>query len=171
LKRTAITFITLAAACIVLGSCAKNTPSEGMQLLSDASCDFTLEVPSDWEISYTSSMLAAYDTADKTNVTAFSIGLQEEMGADDFWEDRYKPNFEDTFGTMNVNAKEETKLSGVIARHVFYTVDMGEDSFNCQTVICVRMGNVYMVTFTATPETYDSHTEEFEKILSSYKFK
>ncbi len=170
MKRTAITFIALAAACIVLGSCAKKTPSEGMQILSDVSCDFTLEVPSDWEISYTTSMLAAYDTADKTNVSAVSFGLQEEMGADDFWED-YKANYEGTFGTMNVNAMEETTLSGVIARHVFYTVDMGEDSFNCQTVICVRMGNVYMVTFTAAPEAYDSHTEEFEKILSSYKFK
>lgn len=170
MKRTAITLIALASMCVIFASCAKEQASEGMKILSDPSCDFAFEVPSDWEISYTSGMLAAYDKSDKTNVSAFSFGLQEEMGADDFWND-YKVKFEETFGTMNVNAMEETKLSGIIARHVFYTVDMGEDSFNCQTVVCVGLGRVYMVTFTATPDAYDAHTEEFEKILSSYKFK
>jgi len=169
MKKSAIKFAVLAAACLVLVSCSKSEPEEGYKTLSDPSCDFTLDCPSDWDISYTSGMLSAYDTEDKANVTAYAFDTQTEMGADDYWE-QYKNQYEGTFSTMNVTQKEETTLSGVIARHVFYTVDMGEDSFNCQTVICSRYGSIYMLTFTASPDTYENHTDEFKKMIESFRF-
>ena len=170
LKTKLVTLAVLSVMCVFICSCSNEKASEGMKIVSDPSCDFYFEVPENWEINYTDSMLAAVDTKDKANVTASAFSLSEEMGADDFWED-YKVKFEETVGTINVNKLEETKLSGIIARHVYYTVDMGQDSYNSQTVVCVGMGRVYMVTFTSSPETYENHTEEFEKILSSYRLK
>ena len=76
---------------------------------------------------------------------------------------------------MLVTKNEETTLSGVIARHVFYTVDMGEDSFNCQTVICVYAGKVYTLTLTQGIETEENkefdndHSDEFLEIAKSFR--
>lgn len=170
MKKTAITFLLLTAACLVLVSCSKNEPENGYKTLSDDSCDFEFDIPDDWTASYTDGMLSAYDTQDNTNVSAYAFDTQKEMGADDYWE-VYKAQYEKTFSTMNVTKTEETTLSGVIARHVFYTVDMGLDSFNCQTVICSRYGSIYMLTFTSSPDNYENHTDEFERIISSFSFR
>ena len=71
-----------------------------------------------------------------------------------------------------VNLTQETTLSGVIARHVFYTVDNGKDSFNCEAVICSRdYYSMYIITLTASVDTYESHTEDFKNIISSFSFK
>ncbi len=171
MKNTCIKILALSAACLVLAACSKQKPQEGFKEVSDESCDFSFEVQSDWNINYTDSMLSANDTEDNTNVTAYSFSLSTPMGADDYW-DEYLTNFKERFGqdSIKVNKLEETTLSGVIARHVFYTVDMGKDSFNCETIICSRYGNIYMLTFTSTPETYQNHTEDFTNIAQSFKF-
>ena len=170
MKKTCFAILVLASACLALCSCSEKEPEQGYKTVSDSSCDFSFEVPDDWDVTYTDSMLAANDASDGANVTAYAFDTQTEMGADDYFE-QYLENFNKTFSTMNVTEKEETTLSGVIARHVFYTVDMGEDSFNCQTVICSRYGTIYMLTFTALGDTYESHTEEFERIKDSFQFK
>lgn len=157
---------------MVLSACSQEKAEEGFKIVSDKSVDFTFEVPEDWYISYTDSMLAANNTEDNANVTAYCFNTTSEMGADDYWE-KYLENFKQRFGqdSISINKLEETTLSGVIARHVFYTVDMGQDSFSCQAVICSRYSTIYMLTFTASPDTYESHLEDFENIMSSYKFK
>jgi hypothetical protein len=170
MKKVLFSVLTLSAMCIVLSGCAQNIQAQdGYKVVSSESCDFLFEVPEDWNINYTESMLSANNTIDNANVTAFAFDTKEEILADDYFE-QYKIEFEKTFSTMNIKEKLETKLSGVIARHVFYTVDMGLDSFNCQTVICAMNNRIYMVTFTASADTYENHTGEFEKILSSFRF-
>ena len=170
-KKTCLAIFAITAACIFLSSCSSgNDPKDGFKVLSDASCDFALRIPSDWNISYTDSMLAANDPDDNANVTAYSFDTAEKTGADDYWE-QYLENLEALF-TVTVNNTEETTLSGVIARHVFYTVDNGKDSFNCEAVICSRdYYSMYIITLTASVDTYESHTEDFKNIISSFSFK
>ena len=52
-KKTCLAIFAITAACIFLSSCSSgNDPKEGFKVLSDASCDFALRIPSDWNISY-----------------------------------------------------------------------------------------------------------------------
>lgn len=174
MKKTVLTALAVLAVSLCLASCNNKEPEEGNMRVTPDNGGYTIEVPADWEVSRTDGMVAVYkpDDAYKTNVTAykFETGLNEAVSSVDYWE-IYKGQFEDTFAQMNVNKIEETKISGITAQHVFYTVDLGLDSFNCQTVLGVYGTDVYVVTLTqgAQAEQSEDYTELFKEIVSSFK--
>ena len=177
MKKIICVILAVVALNFVFTGC-KNEPEDGFKRAESKTCDFYYTLPDTWDITYTDGMLAARNPDDKTgaNVVGYSFyhNLDEEPSAEQYW-DIYKTQFENTFATMNVVKNEETTLSGVIARHVFYTVDMGEDSFNCQTVICVYAGKVYTLTLTQgimteeNSEFYNDHSDEFLEIAKSFR--
>ncbi len=162
---------------LVLGSCSREA-EEGFAIAQNETCDFSYQYPASWKSTYTNGMLAVINPEDVSgaNVTAQSFyhGHDTEVSSEQYWEE-YKAQFEGTFSTMNVTKNVETTLSGVIARHVFYTVDLGLDSFNCQTVLCVFGDKAYVITLTQgiktdeNAEYYNDHSEEFEEIIKSFR--
>ena len=161
----------------MLVSCNQKT-EDGFMKAESQTCDFYFTYPDTWDLTYNDGMLAIRNPEDKTgaNVVGYSFfhNLDDEPSAEQYW-DIYKAQFEDTFTTMLVTKNEETTLSGVIARHVYYTVDMGKDSFNCQTIICVYAGRVYTLTLTQGVETeenkefYNDHGDEFLEIAKTFR--
>ncbi len=178
MKRTLSAVMALLVIGFSLVSC-KNEPEEGYKSVESPTCDFSFSCPESWDVTYTEGMLSVMAPSDavKANVTGFSFF--DEAAKDktplDYWNEVYKVQFEETFSTMNVTKTEETTLSGIIAQHVFYTVDLGKDSFNCQTVICVYGSEVFTLTLTSGAQTeenkdvYTDYSEDFERIISSFR--
>ncbi len=169
MNKKIITILSLTASVLMLCSCSSQKAQEGFTLVSDKSCDFTFEVPSDWNISYTDSMLAANHPQDNASVCAYAFDTETDIGADDYW-DTYRENYGKTLGELEVKNSEESTLDGVIARKVYYTTTIGERTFDCIVVICSRYGSIYTLNFTTVPESIEDHLEDFENIISSYKF-
>jgi len=177
MKKILFAAAAVLAVSLVLVSCSREA-EEGFLVAESESCDFSFEYPAAWKSTYTDGMLAVMNPDDVSgaNVTAqsFRHGYDEEVSSEVYWEE-YKAQFEGTFSTMNVTKNIETTLSGVIARHVFYTVDLGQDSFNCQTVLCVFGDKTYVLTLTQgikteeNAEYYNDHSEEFEEIVKSFR--
>lgn len=178
MRKSLCAALAVIAVGICLVSCNNKEASEGNVIVSANNGGYTFEVPSSWEISRTDGMVAVYNPEDSTkvNVTSYKFdnGLSEYVSSAEYWE-IYKAKFEDTFAAMNVNKIEETKISGITAQHVFYTVDLGLDSFNCQTVLGVYANDVYVLTLTQgakneeNEEVYVDYTEDFKKMISSFK--
>ncbi len=178
MKKIVYAAFAVLAVSLCLVSCKNEEVKEGNILVSPDNGGYTFEVPATWEISRTDGMVAAYnpDDATKVNVTSYKFdnGMQEVVSSADYWE-IYKAKFEDTFNEINVNKIEETKISGITAQHVFYTVDLGLDSFNCQTVLGVYETKVYVLTLTqgakteANESVYTDYTDNFKEMVSSFK--
>ena len=178
MKKTFLAALAVVAVGLCLVSCSNKEAKEGNIIVSPDNGGYTFEVPAAWEIGHTDGMVSVYNPQDKTkvNVTAYTFdnGMSEPVSSEGYWE-IYKAQFEDTFTTMNVNKVEETKISGITAQHVFYTVDLGKDSLNCQTVIGVYGTQVYVLTLTQgaqTPENkevYTDYTDAFKEMVSSFR--
>lgn len=178
MKKTACIAMAFFAVSLCFTSCKKNEAAEGNVLVSPDEGGYTFEIPADWQVSDTDGMVSAFDPSDptKANVTAcvFDTGLDEAVSSEEYWKS-YKEQFEATFTEMDVEKNEETKLSGIEARHVFYSVDIGSDTFSCQTVIGVYGDNAYVITLTqgekndANESVYEDHTDEFKEIVKSFK--
>lgn len=178
MKRTACATLAVVAVSLCFASCGKEEASEGNVIVSPDNGGYTFEIPADWQVSDTDGMVSAYDPEDptKANVTAyaFDTGLSEDMTADEYW-DIYKAQFEETFTEMNVNKTKESKLSGLEATHVFYTVNLGNEAFSCQTVVGVYGKDAYIVTLTQgqknedNESVYEDHTEEFGNMVKSFR--
>lgn len=169
MKKTTIVFLTILIFCFVLFGCSSYKAQEGYKQVLSESCSFTFDVPQDWEITYTDTMLASNNQTDKANVVAFALNTNEVLGADDYWE-TYKKNYENTFGQINITEFSETTLDNVIARKVVFDITINETTFTCQTIICSRYNTIYNLTFTSLSQNYLSHTQQFEQIASTFRF-
>lgn len=169
MKKSAIITLIVTILCLMLCACSSYTPQDGYKLVSSESCKFTFDVPKDWEITYTDTMLASNNQTDKANVVAFSVDTSEVIGADNYWE-TYKKNYEETFGKINITDFSETSLDGVIARKVVFDITIDDVPFTCQTIICSRYNTIYNLTFTSLKENYSSHMKQFDTIASTFRF-
>lgn len=169
MKKLALSILIFITLCTTLCACSSYTAQDGYKVVASDSCSFCFDVPSDWEITYTDTMLAANDPADKSNVVGFAVDTQEVMGADNYWE-TYKQNYEETFGQINITEFSETSLDGVIARKVVFDITIDDVSYTCQTIICSRYNTIYTLTFTSLNTNYQTRKEQFDTITSTFRF-
>ena len=178
MKKTICTALAVLTVSLCLVSCNNKQAEQGKKLVSSDNGGYTFEVPQEWEISRTDDMVAVYnpDDATKVNVTAYKFdnGENEIISSADYWQ-IYKTTFEDTFTQMNVNKVEETNISGIPAQHVSYNVSLGQDSFDCQTVLAVYSTDVYVLTLTQGAKTqenekvYVDYTQAFKEMIQSFR--
>ena len=173
--------LVLAVAIMGIGlvSCRKKT-EEGFKPVESKTCNYTFECPESWNISYTDGMLSAYNPEDisKANVTAFSFshGLSEEPTAIGYWE-TYKKQLEDTFKNVTQHKAEEIELGRQKVAHADYTVTVGNESFDCETVLAIYDSDVYTLTLTQgakenyDAENYNDHSDEFAEIMKTFRIK
>ena len=64
-----------------------------------------------------------------------------------------------------------TKLDGKAAGKFVYTASFEGVKYKMQMTVAYSGGLMYIVTYTAKADNYDSHATEVDKILSEFKFK
>lgn len=172
---------------------------EGMKLAETESKNYSLYVPEHWSVDMSTGVVSAYASkADQSNIsfTAFAVdtpalaketvvadtGSEDEAKSmiDVFWES-YSEDFADTFGdTMkyidqngNENdtpAPAKTALGGFAANKYTYTARVTGQTYKFMQVVCIEAGYVYILTYTAVTEAFDSHLEDVESVISNFKF-
>ena len=165
----AITFVLT-----IMTACGKkeDAPS-GMKLASGDAASYSLYIPKSWKIDVQTGYTAAHvSDEDKTNVSVTVYDLEHTNSTvDDWWE----VNSAD-FAVVCTDYKEitigaDTVLDGVNAKEYVYSAKLGGAEYTYHQVAAVTdSGTVYVITYTCTPDMYESHLETFNKITSEFKF-
>ena len=166
----------------VFSSCQISTePSsapEGCKKAANEAVDFAFYYKDTWTLDRTDGMLSVkYNVGNSLSQQYATISAQAfnladtSQGANDYW-DRYKTELQAAYGTLVSfqNEKLETKLGGVIANRNRYTIVMSDVSYLFDQVLCVRYGNVYIVTLCAPESNYQSVVDGFDTVVSSFRF-
>ena len=171
MKRTAA-LIILAAVLALAGCGAKQNAPMGMILASGDVADYSLFVPANWTVDMSTGMTSAYvSEKDRSNVSVTRYAFSDEsMTAEKYWE-TYSAQYEDIFGELTDVKVSDTKLGGVDAKQYEFTGKNGDSVYRFLQIICVRNGAAYVLTFTATPEKYEEHTEKVGVIISEFLFR
>lgn len=179
MKKTLCAILAIAVISTGLVSCTRKA-EEGYKTVQSKTCNYTFDCPESWNVSYTDGMLSAYNPDDisKANVTAFSFshGLEEAPSAIGYWE-IYEKQLADTFKTVTQHKVEEIELGGQKVTHAEYTVTIGNESFDCETVLAIYDSDVYTLTLTqGAKENYDAenfndHSDEFAEIMKTFRIK
>ena len=180
---------------VLLSACGSTAP-EGvavpadMKLISPDTADYYLFVPDDWRSDISTGVVTAYySDSDPTNISmmVFSLG-GEEMTYAQYW-DRYSEQFSEIYDGYELSESGETVLGGVSAGKYVYSgkfaqkaddASEGETAnddfpaageYKFQTVVAIRGGNIYILTYSAKASVYESHIGDFEDIQLNFLFK
>lgn len=146
----------------------------GMQLASNEAAYFNFFVPAEWKVDTASGSACAYvSEIDPTNVSAVRVAVPDATvtTAELYWE-AYKKDFNESLTNFTVlSENEKTTLSGKDACKYSYTATLTGQTYKYCSVICVLDGSVYMLTYTAVGDRYETHMESFNSICNNFMIK
>ena len=180
---TLILALTMIFSCAVLASCGNETEQEapsGMKRASAEEASYIFYVPSTWQCDVASGATTAYySNSDTSSVSVMTFALENsDADAADWWSG-FEADFKNVYDDFEIESREDVKLDGVDGAKVVFTGALthdGEDkvTFKFMQVAAVRKKTlsapeVYVVTYTSSPEVYDNHLEEVQKMLDNFK--
>lgn len=180
LTAIAICAAVLFAFCACGSSDAENLP-EGMKLVEVGTKAYSLYVPQSWEVDMSTGTISAYASmTDRSNISFSAFAVENTTTLDNFWEN-YAGDFTSTFGgsmkyinekgdEVDDPAPAKTTLGGIAANRYVYKAKVTGDLYKFMQITCLSSGTMYILTYTAVDEAYDSHIEEVEQIISAFKF-
>lgn len=158
----------------VLAGCG-NTDSEaplGFKEISDEGVTYDLYIPDEWVADISTGMTSAYYSGqDPTNIsmTAFELDGSVKSIAD-YWAVN-EPDLLRMFPDLTyVYEPEEFVLDGVTAMQYVYTATLSETPYKFMQIIAFKDAKVYIFTYTAHADKYDTHFEDVVSILANFKF-
>lgn len=183
IKRSFRPVLLLAVILLLLSTACQTslTPSnapEGCKEAASEALDFAFYYPDTWELDRADGMLAVkYNvgnslTKQYATITAQGYSLSDTgLGANDYW-DKHKNEMIAAYGSLISfqNEKMETKLGGVVANRNRYAIVMDGVSYSFDQVICIRYGNVYLVTLCSPETNYADVVKGFDTVIESFRF-
>ena len=177
MKKIIFTALAIIAASLVLVSCAK-TESERV---SDDTCDFSFELPEggEWKQTYSDGMLSISKSRDasKATISAFSFehGLEEaNITSSEYWNNHYLPQLQNTFGKIDNVKLADITLGNQVHAHAVYTVALGDEQFDCETILILYGNKVYTLSLTQGAKTeenkdyYKDCSDEFRNLAETF---
>ncbi len=144
----------------------------GMKAISSDIIDYKIYIPTEWTADLSAGVVSAYysDTDHSSiNVTAFQLDSAETT-ASEFWKS-YEEALKQTISELEYVVEAETMLwDGKGAEKYVYTGKLAGSEYKFMQVLMVTSGTVYIFTYTSTPELYDSHIEDVNKIIENMSF-
>lgn len=196
MKKT-ISLIVVFVICIMsLVSCSKadDYVPAGYKKASNKNADYDLFVPAGWTVDISTGVTTAYAT-DKSNISFVGFELDDTMirfdpvtpddedepsddgeeldikTVDDYWK-YYESTFSSTFSDMEylING-ENMLLSGIEAKKYAYKATVTEIEYVFLQVVALKNKTVYVFTYTAKENLYESHLTEVEEMLGYLSIK
>ena len=173
-KKGAVTLLLLLlSALFLLSSCAKGNGDapEGMKLASGEAVDYDLYVPENWTVtSQTGFTSAYYSTRQRTNISLAAYSREDNMTVEEYWLS-YTGPFSEVYHDFTVIEETDCTLGGVIGKKYTYKGTFMDVSFQFMQMICIRSGNIYVLTYTATADEFDECTEDFNMMVENFRFR
>ncbi len=171
----------IAAGCLsALAGCSAGSDSwhpAGMKLASSEDADYKMWVPESWTVDMSTGVTSAYaGGGDYSNVSVTAQNLSGEQNyltPAEYWE-TYRTDLEATFPDIAYDEDTEGGISLLLdenaAMKYSYTATVTGTEFHFISVVCIRSGTVYLITYTAQPAIYEKHLEELQNILDNFSF-
>jgi len=143
---------------------------------------------------------AYVSVSDRSNVTmtAFNLGSDDlYISLDEYWE-RYQGDLIATFPDICYTEAEvispaettadgetipaetaapehpgypiSTVMDNTAANKYYYTATVTGVTYKFMQLVSIRAGIAYVMTYTSTPDMFDEHIEEIDKIIEYFKF-
>ena len=175
MKKTLLRLTVLTLAVFLLSSCNRKdpyAPPSGMVAASDERASFCLFVPDGWVVDYSTAAAGAYfSPADPSSVSVMAWDLEHtDTSLDDWWTTN-ESELSLVFRDVVVESSENTTVNGLYAKKYVYSASLGEFSYRIMQVACIQNTDVYLFTYTSTPENYESHLEDVDQILTHLTIK
>ena len=176
----------LCTLCASLASCGGSTTENGvtvpngMQAIASEAADYDLIVPSEWLVDTTVGMTSAY-MEDRTR-SSISVCANEISGkitsADAYWE-LFSEQFTSTFADFTMldsepvsvtvgSAYENNSVEGLKYR---YTATVGDTKYQWMQILFIRNATMYIMTYTATADVYESHLDDVNDVIAYFSFR
>ena len=156
---------------ISMSACAgdEETP-DGMKNVAGENDAYCFYVPQSWvENKY--GVGAYYSTVDKSNIAIAAYSGEEYATSDEYWE-AFKADVDDISTAFEIIEEKEPKvISGRNAVQYSYKMTVGGVSYKVRQIMLAYSNIMYVITYTAEEERFDSHTDDVQKILDEFRFK
>ena len=185
MKNKVLSVLLICMFVFALASCGSDSAGTGdvptgMKPLSNDITDYVIYIPQDWTPDVSTGVVSAM-AYDRTNVNVIEVTADEDVNSvDDFFAD-YEVQLKDMLKDYKLETDPvNTKLGGFDAKEYIYSGSIGGSVYKYRQVISLVNKSfagitndyrVYMITYTATEDLYDTHTEEVDKIINSFSFK
>ncbi len=175
MKNKLLLILALIVITAATASCKTNdqyAAPAGYQIVSNENADYCFYVPDDWTPDMSTAAAGAYyNASDPSSVSVMAWEMEySDSDLDDWW----KTNVEDlalTFTNLNVEEEQNTTLDNNYAKRYTYTADLGANTYKFLQEACTKNGSVYVFTYTSLTDTFDSHLDEVEEMLSFFIIK
>lgn len=152
-------------------SCSKNSDApEGMQNVAPEREKYNLYVPQNWMPNSDNVVGAYYSNSDRSNVSVMAYGGEYETSAQ-YW-DAFKASADNTFKDFVIISENEAiVIDERNAVKFCYKMKLDGKEYQCMQAVVAFSNICYVITYTSTPELYDSHIADVENIISNFDFK
>jgi hypothetical protein len=144
---------------------------DGMKNIAGESEAYNFYIPKSWITNSNGVVGAYYNSVDTSNVSIMAYGGDEFASSEEYWK-----NFEERGAKMFTDFQViESATPGVVsgrnAVQSVYKLSMEGVKYQCSQTIVAYSNLMYVITYTATEEKYESHLEDVNLILDSFRFK
>ena len=156
---------------ISLAACSsKSEAPDGMKNVAREENPFNLYVPQSWMTNSGDVVGAYYSIYDKSNITIMPYG-GDFASTDEYWED-FKTRCAAEFAEFEVIKEKENKVVAQRNAHQFvYKLKVDGTAYQCQQTVLSYGNLLYVITYTATADVYESHLADIENMLGVFEFK
>ncbi|MBO5938526.1 MAG: hypothetical protein J6Q82_03390 [Clostridia bacterium] len=148
-----------------------NKTPDGMKIASADHLEYRLYVPKTWICDPESGRSEAYyPESEKSNVSLTSYSPSESISVKDYFadcEEEYKtvlPEYERL-------SEEETTVADRLAYSFVYRTVVDGVEFKMMQTVFTYNEIIYSLTYTAIADSFDTHLEDVEAMLSAFRFR
>ena len=149
----------------------KVTAPEGMKLISTDERAYRFFVPTKWSVNVRTEATAAY--IDEQDGSRSNVSVQmymtgdESQTVDQYWE-LCKKIYKEIFSSFLLVSSSEIKMDGISAGRYVYDITSGGREYRQLQAIVKKGAMFYVVTYTASPEFFDSHIADVDKMIENF---
>lgn len=148
----------------------KKTP-DGMKIASNDVVEYRLYVPKSWVCNSKSGVSEAYyPESQKTNVTVNSY-IPEEVKDIEGFSALCEENYKKSINGYELISKEALTVANKNAVALTFSANYGGVTYKIRQVSLIYNELAYSIIYTATEENFDLHIDDFNKIVSEFRFR
>jgi hypothetical protein len=180
LKKLAFFCIVLSCVLVLLSSitgCGE-TQSTG-KIYQNEELGYSCRYPADWEFQANpgGTLVLFAGPMDSDNVFRININIiieelvdYADISLDDYTEIS-EIQFQESLDDYQRLALNDTSISGMTAKLITYSFALDTLEIKGTQAFFIRDNIAYIITYSATPETYSEYYPEFELVFMSFNFK
>lgn len=152
---------------------------DGMRLISGEDVAYRFYAPQAWKMDPNMGQSAVYfSEEDRSNISVSGHMPSEQNLTMGGYKDALLKEYEelfDHFTLISDTSAEENQtdltVDGKPAIRLVYDATLGGQSYRVDQTLVLHGAMVYLITYTATPEQFDAHTEDLNAVLGAFRFR